>query len=606
MRFDVPARLSRNHLFTLRWVFCHHSLNRSGEQRCLALLESCTTPTHIHQLLSHLTKTGLSSNLLIITKLISICPQLNAMEIAESMFFQSPIRDAFLYNTIMRGYAQLGDPHKQKSIHFFSLMIKEGVTPNKFTFPFILKACAGLLDINLGLQIHGFVFKLGFYQDEFVGNTLVHMYGCCNGGIDYACKVFDEMPHRRNPVCWSALIGGYVRNGCSSNAIELFRRMQVDGIPPDGITIVSVLSACADLGALELGKWIDMYIERCSIPRTIPLCNSLIDMFAKCGSIEDARRIFDGMPERTVVSWTAIIDGLAMHSHGGEALELFLEMRRSKIQPDDVTFIGVLSACSHAGLVEDGCRYFDSMVDDYGITPKIEHYGCMVDLFSRAGLVEKAFQFVRTMPIEPNTIIWRSLLSACKIHGKLKIGEQISKWLIKFEPNRCSNYVLLSNIYGSMSQWSDKAKVREMMNKQGIKKTPGCTLIELNNSIHEFVAGDKSHPESREIYKMLDEMGKKLKMAGYIPRTTNVLLDIDEEDKEDALHQHSEKLAIAFALLKTPRGTTIRIVKNLRVCDDCHNATRFISKVYYREIIVRDRNRFHRFWRGSCSCNDYW
>lgn len=484
-------------------------------------------------------------------------------------------------------------------------MLAHGIRPNKFTFPFVLKACAGIGDLSLGKLVHGSVLKFGFDDDSYVQNTLVHMYCSCSGGIGFARLVFDEMP-KLDSIAWSALMGGYVRTGRSTDTLELFRGMQASGVRPDEVTMVLVLSACTDLGALELGKWVESYIEKEKVEKTVELCNALIHMFAKCGDVDKALKLFRTMSRKTVVSWTSVIAGLAMHGRGLEALSLFEEMEAAGMAPDDVVFIGVLSACSHSGLVEKGKQYLNLMTEEYSISPKLEHYGCMVDLFCRAGLVSEALEFVQKMPIEPNSVIWRMLISACGVVGELQLGESITKQLIKKEPMHESNYVLLSNIYAKMFNYDRKSSVREVMEKKGMRKIPGSTMIEMDNEIHEFVAGDYTHDKYKEIYEMVDEMGKKMKRAGYVPSTSDVLFDIDEEDKEDALNTHSEKLAIAFGLLKTAPGTPIRIVKNLRVCTDCHSATKFISKIYRRQIVVRDRNRFHHFENGICSCRDFW
>ena len=441
--------------------------------------------------------------------------------------------------------------------------------------------------------------------DPYVQNTLVHMYACCEGGIECARKVFDRTP-KTSPVTWSAMISGCVRSGRSNDAVLLFREMQTEKVPPDEVTVITVLSACADLGALDLTKWIGSFVERGRVRKSVPLCNALVDALAKCGDVDGAVAFFESMPERSIVSWTAVIDGLAAHGRGKEAVSLFEAMKDAGIAPDDVAFIGVLTACSHAGLVDEGRGYFDSMRHKFNIVPKIEHYGCMVDLLARAGLVEEAMDFVKAMPIEANPVIWRTLIGACKVHGKLELGERITKDLIDKEPTHGSNYVLLSNVYALTQRWEKKMEIRKTMSDRGIQKVPGCSLLELDGEIFEFVAGDESHPHYKEIYEMVVEIGRELKRAGYIATTSEVLLDIDEEDKEDALHWHSEKLAIAFALLRTPPGTQIRIVKNLRVCADCHSATKFISKVYGREILVRDCSRFHRFEDGVCSCKEFW
>ncbi|XP_010250083.1 PREDICTED: pentatricopeptide repeat-containing protein At4g21065-like [Nelumbo nucifera] len=589
----------------------YNNNSRVAEQNCLALLESCNSLAKLTQIHAHLLKSGLQNNAFVLTKFASTSSHLNVIDYAASIAFSHldsisthHLYDAFLFNTVIRAYAQTSHA-KHNAISSYSLMLHHAIPPNKFTFPFLLKACAGLLDLNLGKQVHGSVAKFGFDTDLYVQNTMVHMYACCVGGIEFARKVFDEMP-KTSHVSWSAMIGGYARLGRSNNAIGLFRKMQIAGVKPDEVTMVSVLSACVDLGALELGKWLEFYIEREGVLKTVELCNALIDMFAKCGDVDEAMRVFRKMNDKTIVSWTSVIVGLAMHGRGVEAVAFFEEMKRAGVAPDDVAFIGLLSACSHAGLVEEGQRYFSSMASEYAIVPKIEHYGCMVDLLGRAGLVKQALEFIQEMPIAPNPVIWRTLIHACRVHGELELSETISRRLIGDEPTHGSNYVLLSNIYAKMFRWENKTKIREVMDKRGLRKVPGCSMIELNSEIYEFVAGDKTHSQYKEIYEMLDEMGRMVKRAGYIPVTSDVLLDIDEEDKEDALNRHSEKLAIAFALLNTLPGTPIRIVKNLRVCGDCHSATKFISKVYNREIVVRDRNRFHHFKDGSCSCKDFW
>ncbi|KAF5456718.1 hypothetical protein F2P56_026165 [Juglans regia] len=583
---------------------------RAAEQRCLALFQdhTCNTFPKLAQTHTHILKLGLHNNPLVLTKFASTSSDLDAIDYASSFIFSpdadTRLYDTFLFNTIIRAYAQTSQS-KERALYFYNVMLDYGVWANKFTYPFVLKACAGLRVLSLGQSLHGSVVKLGFDDDAHVQNTMVHMYSSCSGGIEFARKVFDGMP-KSDSVSWSALIGGYVRLGWSTDAIGLFRKMQMVGVRPDEITMVLVLSACTDLGALELGKWVESYIEKERVQKNVELCNALIDMFAKCGDVDKALKLFRNMSERTIVSWTSVIGGLAMHGRGFEAVSLFEEMIGAGVAPDDVAFIGLLSACSHSGLVEKGRKHFDSMTKEFKIVPRIEHYGCMVDMLCRAGHVKEALEFVKKMPIKPNPIVLRTLISACHAHGELKIGENITKQLIRNEPMHESNYVLLSNIYAKMSHWDKKTKIREVMDKKGMTKTPGSTMIELDNEIYEFVAGDKSQRQYKEIYEMVEEMGRELKGAGYAPTTSEVLLDIDEEDKEDALNRHSEKLAIAFALLNTPPGTPIRIVKNLRVCNDCHAATKFISRIYNREIVVRDRNRFHHFREGFCSCKDFW
>ncbi|PHT45618.1 hypothetical protein CQW23_14776 [Capsicum baccatum] len=581
---------------------------RAAEQYCLSLLQLCNSLPKLLQLQSHIIKSGLQNNPLLLTKFTSISSNYNAVSHASSFIFSPYVEprffDAFLFNTIIRSYAFTSE-FKGDGLFFYCKMLRYGIWPNKFTYPFVLKAVAGLGELKLGETVHGSVVKFGFDDNSHVLNTLVHMYCCCNGGVEYARKVFDEMP-KWDSVGWSTMIGGYVRWGLASEGVRLFREMQVVGVEPDEVTMVCLLSACIDLGALELGKWIEGYIKRKNVRKSVVLWNALIDMFAKCGDVDKALSLFRSMSERNIVSWTSVIDGMAMHGRGTEAVSLFEEMKKDRVVPDDVSFIGLLTACSHSALVEQGKRYFHSMTKEFGISPKIEHYGCMVDLLCRAGLVQEALDFVQRMPIKPNPVIWRTLITACRAHGELKLGEKITKQLIKHEPTHDSNYVLLSNIYAKMFSWEKKIMIREVMAKKGMRKVPGSTMIELASEIFEFVSGDKSHSEYKIIHQMVDDIGKEIRRAGFVASTSEVLLDLDEEDKEGAVNRHSEKLAIAFALMKTPPGTPIRIVKNLRVCEDCHSATKFISKTYKREILVRDRNRFHRFIDGVCSCKDFW
>lgn len=375
---------------------------------------------------------------------------------------------------MIRAYAKTSGS-KHCALNVYCSMVRNGVLPNKFTYPFVLKACAGVGDLRLGKQVHGSVLKLGFDGDLHVGNTMVYMYGCCEGGIEDARKVFDEMP-QRNTVTWSAVIGVYMRSGLSMDAVELFRQMQVAKVCPDEFTMVSVLSACGSLSDLELGKSAACYIEREQIHKSLELCNSLINMYMKCGDVEKAMSVFRSMKERDIVSWTSVLSGLGMHGHGIEAISVFEEMKRNGVTPDDTAFLSVLNACSHAGLVDQGRFFFKSMVE-YGVSPKMKHYGCMVNLLCRAGLVKEALKFVENMPIEPNSIIFRTLINSCPGQGEVKLSDICAEKLSGDELVHESNYVILSNIYAKLSIWENKYAVREMMDRKGIKKIPGCTMV---------------------------------------------------------------------------------------------------------------------------------
>ncbi|OAY47120.1 hypothetical protein MANES_06G053800v8 [Manihot esculenta] len=522
---------------------------------------------------------------------------------ARELFDEIPIRDVVSWNAMIAGYAQSG--RSEEALAFFQEMLRTNVTPNMSTMISVLSACAQSGSLEVGNLVRCWVEEHGLESNLRLVNALVDMYAKC-GDLEKASNLFESIQDK-NVVSWNVMIGGYTHMSFYKEALGLFRRMLKSHVEPNDVTLLSILPACANLGALGLGKWIHAYIDK----KRETLANgalwtSLIDMYAKCGNIEAAKQIFDDMNPRNLASWNAMISGLAMHGRADMALNLFSRMTNEGFIPDEITFVGVLSACNHAGLLDLGRQYFSSMTQDYKVSPKLQHYGCMINLLVRAGLFEEAETLMKSMEMNPDGAIWGSLLGACKVHGRVELAEFVARHLSELEPENPGPYVLLSNIYAGVGRWEDVAKIRTKINDKGMKKVPGCTSIEVDNIVHEFVVGDKVHPQSREIYKMLDEVDILLKKAGFVPDTSEVLYDMDEEWKEGALSHHSEKLAIAFGLISTKPRTTIRIIKNLRVCGNCHSATKLISKIFNREIIARDRNRFHHFKDGSCSCKDYW
>ncbi|XXG79475.1 hypothetical protein AAC387_Pa09g0531 [Persea americana] len=557
---------------------------------------------HVYRLHSRLIKTGQENDPLSLRHLLLSCAAL-CLSYARAIFDRIPSPDTFAWNTLIRSHSSHDSP--LRALHLFVEMRQRDVPLDHYTLPFALKACSRLSLIETGKSIQSISIKYGFDSDIYVQNTLIHFYGNC-GLVCSARYVFDEML-RRDLVSWSAIIGCFVNNGLEEEALAVFREMQVTaGIRPDEVTMVSVLSAVARLGALELGRWVHFYIWRNGFDVTVSMGTQLIIMYSNCGFIEGAVRVFDAMPERNVLTWTALINGFAAHGQSKEALRMFDEMKKAKLQPDYITFIGVLTACSHGGLLDEGMRVFDSIRRDYGIEPRLEHYGCVVDLLGRAGLLNEAYEFTERMPIRPNSIIWRTLLGACANYGNVELAERVRSRISALDPYHDGDYVLLSNIYGSNGRWLEKEEVRSSMRERRIEKKPGCSLVELNQVIHEFIAGDESHPQSKEIQEMLRLIIEKLRDVGYTPNTSNVLFDIEEEEKEQNLIYHSEKLAVAFALLNADHGKTIRIVKNLRICQDCHIFMKLVSGIFNNKVVIRDRNRFHHFKGGICSCRDYW
>eukprot|EP01018_Ginkgo_biloba_P035884 Gb_00601 [translate_table: standard] len=536
------------------------------------------------------------------TAIAAGCAKCGSVKYARQLFDTMPKRNIVSWNAMIAGYADHGPV--EESLKLFGQLQQGNIKPDRITFTSVITACASLTALGYGKHVHAHIIQTGFESCASVGNALVSMYAKC-GGIEDARHMFNKI-HEQNMVSWNAMIAGYAQHCHGEKALQLFFEMQQAGMKPDQFALASVLSACADLAALEHGKHVHAYIIKSGFVSHLSVGNALVTMYAKCGSIEDAYQAFNRMGERDVVSWNAMVAGRAQHGHGKEALQLFEQMLQAGIEPDNISFIGVLSACSHAGLVDEGHRVFDSMFQDYCITPGAVHYACMIDLLGRAGHLEEAKNFIRNMPFEPDANAWGALLGACRMYGNMELGKCAAECLFYLEPQNAAKYVLLSNIYAATGRWEDVANVRKMMKDRGVKKQPGCSWIEVKNKVHTFVVEDKSHPQTEEIYSTLEGLARQMEAAGYVPDTNFVLHDVDMEHKEHALYHHSEKLAIAFGLISTLPGMPIRVFKNLRVCGDCHSATKFISKIVEREIIVRDANRFHHFKDGLCSCGDYW
>jgi pentatricopeptide repeat protein len=382
--------------------------------------------------------------------------------------------------------------------------------------------------------------------------------------------------------------------------------MRVGGITPDKIVTASVLSASAELTLLEFGQQVHGNYIKSGFPSSLSVNNSLVTMYTKCGSLEDANVIFNSMEIRDLITWTCLIVGYAKNGRAKDSLQSYDLMIGSGITPDYITFIGLLFACSHAGLLEDAQRYFDSMRTVYGITPGPEHYACMIDLFGRSGDFVKVEQLLHQMEVEPDATVWKAILAASRKHGNIENGERAAKTLMELEPNNAVPYVQLSNMYSAAGRQDEAANVRRLMKSRNISKEPGCSWVEEKGKVHSFMSEDRRHPRMVEIYSKVDEMMLLIKEAGYFADMSFALHDLDKEGKELGLAYHSEKLAVAFGLLVVPSGAPIRIIKNLRVCGDCHSAMKYISRVYLRHIILRDSNCFHHFRDGKCSCGDYW
>lgn len=423
-----------------------------------------------------------------------------------------------------------------------------------------------------------------------------------DGECDVAEKVFSGMTVR-DVVSWNSLIGCLVKHGRFERAIVYFRDMLRSNIEPDGYTFSSVISACAHLGVVSYSLWVHRLMTEKKIELNPILCGALINMYSKCGRIQTAREIFKSSSKSDVSVWNAIINGLSAHGLAYDAIRIFSDMDLETILPDSITFAGILTACSHCGLVEEGRSYFNLMRNRYSIFPQLVHFGAMVDLLGRAGLLDEAHEMVKGMPMVPDVVIWRALLNACRFHKRLELGEVALANILSLNSG---DLVLMSNTYCSLARWDKAETVRNSMRQKGIHKSRGKSWVEVGGSIHHFKSGDRSHPEAKAIHRVLEGLMKFSKLSGYVPSTELVLMDVCEEEKEGTLTLHSEKLAVAYGILKSGPGREITVFKNLRICSDCHEWMKLISRMLRRVLLVRDRIRFHRFEGGHCSCGDYW
>ncbi|VVA92473.1 unnamed protein product [Arabis nemorensis] len=537
------------------------------------------------------------------------------------------------YNAMISGYVHRG--LYQEALEMVRRMVSSGIELDEFTYPSVLRACATAGLLQLGKQVHAYVLRredFSFHLD----NSLVSLYYKC-GKFDEARAIFDKMP-AKDLVSWNALLSGYVssghideakllfkdmkekniltwmimisglaENGSGEEGLKLFSCMRKEGCEPCDYAFSGAIKSCAVLGAYCNGQQFHAQLVKVGFASSISAGNALITMYAKCGVVNEARQVFLTMPCLDSVSWNALIAALGQHGHGVEAVDVYEEMLKEGIRPDRITLLTVLTACSHAGLVEQGRKYFDSMETVYHIPPGADHYARLIDLLCRSGRFSEAESIIKSLPFEPTAQIWEALLSACRVYGNMELGIIAADKLFDLIPEHDGTYMLLSNMYAATGQWEEAARIRNLMRHRGIKKELACSWIEVETQVHTFLVDDTSHPEAEAVYNYLQELGKEIKRLGYVPDTSFVLHDVESDcHKEDMLATHSEKIAVAFGLMKLPPGTSIRVFKNLRTCGDCHNFFMFLSRVVQRDIILRDRKRFHHFRNGECSCGNFW
>jgi pentatricopeptide repeat protein len=521
------------------------------------------------------------------------------IEDARTIFEMIPHDNVIPWSFMISRYAQ--SYQNEHTFEMFLRMMRSSVVPNEFTLSGVLQACANIALLDLGEQIHSLVIKLGYESELFVANVLMDLYAKCRN-MEKSLEVFSSL-RDANEVSWNTVIVGYCQSGFGEDALSVFREMRAAQMLSTQVTFSSVLRACASTASIKHAVQIHSLIEKSTFNSDTVVCNSLVDTYAKCGCIKDARKVFEAIKRCDVISWNAIISGYALHGRGRDALELFNRMNKSSIKANDVTFVALLSVCGSTGLVNQGLSLFNSMRMDLGIKPSMDHYTCIVRLLGRAGHLNEALKFIDDIPSAPSAMVWRALLSSCVVHKNVALGRFSAEKVLEIEPQDETTYVLLSNMYAAAGILDQVALLRKSMRNIGVKKEAGLSWVEIKGEVHAFSVGSVDHPDMRVINAMLEWLNLKTIREGYVPDIDVVLHDVDKEEKARMLWEHSERLALAYGLAMTPPGAghPIRIMKNLRSCLDCHTVFKVISKIVQREIIVRDINRFHHFKEGICS-----
>ncbi|KAL3515852.1 hypothetical protein ACH5RR_022754 [Cinchona calisaya] len=543
---------------------------------------------------------GFESDLFVGSALLNMYAKCGDMISAKKVFDEMPERNLVSWNAVIVGCLQ-NRLYDEAFAVFVEVLREESLSPDQVSFSSVSSACANMDGgLNGGRQVHGVIVKHRLVSLAYVRNSLMDMYfksRCYDDGV----KLFETLEDR-DVVTWNIMVMGCVQNDNFEEACNYFWLMIREGLSPDEASYSSVLHAAACIAALDQGTLIHNQIVKAGFDRNTCVASSLITMYAKCGSLTDAQKVFKESKDCNVVSWTAMISAYQQHGCANQVITLFEDMLQVGIKPDYITFVCLLSACSHTGRIDEGFSYFNSMTKRHHVKPGHEHYACIVDMLSRAGRLQEAKKFVETMPIQADASIWGALLGACRNYGNLEMGREVAEKLFEIEPDNPGNYVLLSDMYSRRGKLEEADEIRRLMGVNRVRKEPGCSWLDVKNTTYVFKVHDRSHSRTHEIYKMLEKIEELVKQKGYVGETGSA----DGVDRYKSLWYHSEKLALAFGLLIVPAGAPIRIKKNLRTCNDCHTVMKFASEVFNREIIVRDINRFHRFTNGLCSCGDYW
>ncbi|XP_015881995.3 pentatricopeptide repeat-containing protein At3g24000, mitochondrial [Ziziphus jujuba] len=569
-------------------------------------LSACSSPEFLHEgrmLHAISILAGLQGNLVVGNALVTMYGKSGIMTEAKKVSQTMPKRDEVTWNALIGSHAENEQPNE--AIKAFNMMREEGIPENYITMVNVLGGCLTPDGLRKhGMPIHGHIVVMGFEFDKYVQSSLITMYANC-GDLSSGNSIFYVLANK-NSITWNAIIAAYAHNGYAEEALKMILKMRNTGIDLDQFSFSVALSVSGDLAVLEEGQQLHCLAVKLGFESDHYVTNAAMSMYGKCGEMDDVLRILPAPINRSRLTWNIMISSFSRHGSFQKARETFHEMLNWGQKPDHVTFVSLLSACSHGGLVDEGLEYYTSMTATFGVPPATEHCVCIIDLLGRSGRLSEAEKFIKEMPVPPSDLVWRSLLASCKIHCNLELGRTAVENLVKLDPSDDSAYVLYSNICATTGRWEDVENVRSQMGSNNIKKQPACSWVKLKGQISKFGMGEKSHPQTPQIYSKLAELMKMIREAGYVADTSYALHDTDEEQKEHNLWNHSERIALAFGLINTPQGSPIRIFKNLRVCGDCHSVYKFVSGTVGRKIILRDPYRFHHFSDGKCSCADFW
>ncbi|KAI3950157.1 hypothetical protein MKW92_044471 [Papaver armeniacum] len=582
-----------------------------------AVINACSSLFSIkfgRQIHGYIIKYQIESDTSMGNALCSLYSKCGSFECAVKAFRRIPEKNVISWTTVLSACGDNGQP--EKGLNFFAEMLMEDGEPNEFTLTSVLSLCCLMHALGFGEQVHSYSIKLGYDASVSIKNSIMYLY-LRSGRVDEARRLFDAMG-TISLVTWNAIIAGYSQimgsekdylkvHHSGAEALQIYLKLHRSRMKPDLFTFSSILTVCSGLVALDQGEQIHAQTIKSGFLSDVVVGSALVNMYYKCGSAEKATKAFVEMPTRTLISWSSMITGFGQHGRCVEALQLFEDMIITGVKPNKVTFVGVLSACSHAGMVDEALNYFEMMKKKYKIKPVVDHYACLIDMYVRLGKLQEAFDFIEKMDFEPNEFIWSMLIAGCRSHGNMELGFYAAERLLQLKPKDCETYALLLSMYISAGKWNDVKKVRKMVKDKKLGNLQDWSSISIKDKVYSFKPDDKSHNRSVEMYRLLDDLVERAKSLGYVSERSLDIIDEDDNDEgtlSSTIH-HSEKLAVAFGLLSTCQGSSIRVIKSISMYRDSHSLIKDISAMTGREIILRDSKRLHQFNDGQCSCGDF-